>query len=789
MRNLVAVCIYTLTLTATCLTPCVTAQSDTTDTIDLGDTQSPDFNASAYLNPDYPLPLDENGNVPTTWFYAPGYWWVVRCWVQPAYNATEGTPPIAFGGTNQQCPPGVWLNWATDSAPPVKVKEQTVFKTGVVLTINQSLFTLDVNNGRGFYIPHFAMYGCDVADFHEGFACVPSVDSQSDYMKIRTIVPPSRTTENLAQYQFDGLLSMPVGTFMVTSNVQFFDADGTQYILALGSQTESESESLSAGVIAGIVIACLLFVAVVATCAYFFYRFTQERSKVKALRPREYPKNMAAPTADINDFDELEAMHSIPAKRFIALEKLGYGAFGEVFKGALFNSDNTAALCAIKNLKEEHRETLAEKFLAEAELMKTLRHPNVVHMIGVSGVDEEERTEICILMEYLPNGDLKHYISNPANQVAITNAERLWYAWQLAMGCEYIAAKNLVHRDLAARNCLLGNLGPDGYHFCKISDFGLARVTEGEDQEYIMEGGGLLPVRWMAVESITERQFSEASDVWAYAVMIWEVFSNGKVPYCDTQSYNLAASIADGLRLEKPETCNREVYRLLASCWQRNPEDRPSFSTLVTEFAALYCSGRGDLESPSGELLALAAKKNHIFMQDEKHDKLAAEEHLTGQYVDAHDIESGRYVDMELRRQQSDLRKSSSLSRSTGGSQKTMKTEDLLSARQVNNAAIGVRDGPESEYTNISADRCTGVEVVASDQAAHMVSPRQQSKPEVEEGYTYLSAEPRVDYYNGRDTHRNRADSAAIMMEDDANVRRTPIPEKYSDLDLSPTMV
>ncbi|KNC72148.1 hypothetical protein SARC_15300 [Sphaeroforma arctica JP610] len=97
--------------------------------------------------------------------------------------------------------------------------------------------------------------------------------------------------------------------------------------------------------------------------------------------------------------------------------------------------------------------------------MRDLRHSNIVRIIGVSGVDESERAEICILMEFLPEGDLCHYLRK---NTQISEAERLSFCYQIADACAYIANHGLVHRDLAARNCLLGSTGPHGYPVCKV---------------------------------------------------------------------------------------------------------------------------------------------------------------------------------------------------------------------------------------------------------------------------------------------------------------------------------
>eukprot|EP01134_Creolimax_fragrantissima_P007543 CFRG7543T1 len=553
----------------------------------------PEFNASDWLGTSYPAPTE----VPTDWQFADGYWWTVSCWIQEPYNNVTIMPPQ--GGTTADCPPGLLLTWT--SPPPLKVYANQVFNAGVNLTINQSLLQLE-RDQLGYYIPHMAMYGCQ--DFDNMF-CLPEVDPYKDQLKISQVVPPLRSENLQTEYIFESQLKLGSGRFMVTSNINFFDGStGNRIILSLGCFTTAETQGLSGWVIAGITVAGIIFLFVVVALGYMFWRYKKERKMVKKLRPREYPKNMPEPMDDVGSWDSFRDQPSIPQKSFMALEKLGHGAFGEVFKGALFHNGR-AALCAIKSLKEEHRVSLAEKFLSEADVMKELKHPNIVRIIGVSGVDEEERTEICILMEYLPGGDLRNYlVKNPQ----ITLTERLWFCFQLASGCEYVAGKHLVHRDIAARNCLLGGIGKEGYPIVKISDFGLARVFDDNQPQYVMEGGGLMPIRWMAVESIIDRQFSEASDVWAYGVTVWEIFSCGKMPYYDTQSYNLAASIAGGLRLVRPEGCPENVYDVIKSCWLKNTKDRPTCTQLVTQMELLFMESQSRRITYKGDTRTL--KKN-----------------------------------------------------------------------------------------------------------------------------------------------------------------------------------
>jgi hypothetical protein len=55
---------------------------------------------------------------------------------------------------------------------------------------------------------------------------------------------------------------------------------------------------------------------------------------------------------------------------------------------------------------------------------------------------------------------------------------------------------------------------------------------------YVRVQGGELPVRWSAIEVLTENKFSKASDVWSYGVLIFEVMSRGAQPYSEFATVN-----------------------------------------------------------------------------------------------------------------------------------------------------------------------------------------------------------------------------------------------------------
>ncbi|XP_029375894.1 platelet-derived growth factor receptor beta-like isoform X3 [Echeneis naucrates] len=155
-------------------------------------------------------------------------------------------------------------------------------------------------------------------------------------------------------------------------------------------------------------------------------------------------------------------------------------------------------------------------------------------------------------------------------------SDLLSFSYQTSQAMDFLSSRNCVHRDLAARNVLVceGKL-------VKICDFGLARDLT-KDQDYVTRGNRFLPVKWMSPESIFQNIYSPQSDVWSYGVLLWEIFSLGGSPYSDlpvTQKFYSA--LKRGHRMTQPERAPHNIFELMKSCWEENPESRPSFSSLV----------------------------------------------------------------------------------------------------------------------------------------------------------------------------------------------------------------
>ncbi|KAK7879032.1 hypothetical protein WMY93_030785 [Mugilogobius chulae] len=164
---------------------------------------------------------------------------------------------------------------------------------------------------------------------------------------------------------------------------------------------------------------------------------------------------------------------------------------------------------------------------------------------------------------------------------ALTFDDLLSFAYQVAKGMEFLSSKNCIHRDLAARNVLVTK-----GRMAKIGDFGLARDIDN-DSNYVVRGNVRLPVKWMAPESIFKGMYTTKSDVWAYGILLWEIFSLGVTPYPGMKvDHTFYAMIERGFKMECPYYANESVYNIMCQCWELDSCNRPSFSKLLSFMAA-----------------------------------------------------------------------------------------------------------------------------------------------------------------------------------------------------------
>jgi serine/threonine protein kinase len=263
-----------------------------------------------------------------------------------------------------------------------------------------------------------------------------------------------------------------------------------------------------------------------------------------------------------------------------ALEKVHLVRF---FEGALNdpNKNMEDVTVAIKTIKNIHSKEQLSAFLAESLIMKDFHHPHILGLLGVC-FDAPDGSPYIVL-PFMANGSVKTYLKEKRAHVLDVNSIPMGLSLEIlakmcldiAEGMTYLADKKFVHRDLAARNCML-----DSHLSVLVGDFGLARDIYSTDY-YRAGEGARLPVKWMPPESLTDNISTEKTDVWSYGVTCWEVFSLGRSPYPGIENHEILEHISGGKRLKKPTLCPDKLYDVVLTCWQYNPDERPSFPDIA----------------------------------------------------------------------------------------------------------------------------------------------------------------------------------------------------------------
>ncbi|KAJ8668389.1 hypothetical protein QAD02_010052 [Eretmocerus hayati] len=301
-------------------------------------------------------------------------------------------------------------------------------------------------------------------------------------------------------------------------------------------------------------------------------------------------------SVQLSNTSSIYNIQHISRHRLRILDKFGEGSFGLVYlceaKGVQspeMGTSRNRQIVIVRSLWRGVTDSLKKDFMKDMHLLAAIRDQNVARIIAL--VEEEPMGAV---FEYGELGDLPTFIKSSSmsgnSEHSLSYGCLLNFITQIASGMKYLENLKIPHCDLAARNCIVNrNL------VIKVSDHAL--YCNKYDKEYYVNGYyAKIPLRWMAWEAVLMGKCSSQSDVWSYAVTVWEIFSNcAEQPYAELTSeqvlencsrwYQISASIGTNGHqqpriLPQPETCSRELYRMMTKCWGRRAEDRPNFEEI-----------------------------------------------------------------------------------------------------------------------------------------------------------------------------------------------------------------
>uniref|UniRef100_A0A2I2YYG5 Serine/threonine-protein kinase 36 n=1 Tax=Gorilla gorilla gorilla TaxID=9595 RepID=A0A2I2YYG5_GORGO len=247
-------------------------------------------------------------------------------------------------------------------------------------------------------------------------------------------------------------------------------------------------------------------------------------------------------------------------EKYHVLEMIGEGSFGRVYKGRRKYSAQVVALKFIPKLGRSEKEL--RNLQREIEIMRGLRHPNIVHMLDSFETDKE----VCF--DNYAEGELFQILEDdgklPEDQVQAIAA-------QLVSALYYLHSHRILHRDMKPQNILLAKGGG-----IKLCDFGFARAMSTNTMVLTSIKGTPL---YMSPELVEERPYDHTADLWSVGCILYEL-AVGTPPFYATSIFQLVSLILkDPVRW--PSTISPCFKNFLQGLLTKDPRQRLSWPDLL----------------------------------------------------------------------------------------------------------------------------------------------------------------------------------------------------------------
>ncbi len=264
-------------------------------------------------------------------------------------------------------------------------------------------------------------------------------------------------------------------------------------------------------------------------------------------------------------------LHIIQLRDLKLTKLLGSGGFGCVYL-AYFGDLKVAVKKMHCNRNNDY--VNEESFRAELNI-STVKHPNIVQIIGCSANDQPERP--FIVMEYAGDRNLQQMVNDAL--VILDVDRRLRYGIEIGNALTFIHSQHILHLDVKPPNIML-----TCQDTCKLGDFGCCQVME-EDTGMVSPSPrsymtGTFAYR--APELLQGEAPTTKADIYSLGITLWQLVSR-ECPYAGQNqhvvifgvvAYNLRPHIPGCADMPHPvEQCYQDLY---TQCWHTEPHNRPT---------------------------------------------------------------------------------------------------------------------------------------------------------------------------------------------------------------------
>ncbi len=315
------------------------------------------------------------------------------------------------------------------------------------------------------------------------------------------------------------------------------------------------------------------------------------RSPTQRLAGRP-PSSAATPNSSSTADEGRFPPGTLLLERYRIIALLGKGGMGEVYRATDLKLGQPVALKFLPEAAAEDERALA-RFRNEVRIARQVSHPNVCRVYDIGELDGLQ----FLSMEYVDGEDLGSLLRRIGR---LPGDKALEIARKLCAGLAAAHDKGVLHRDLKPSNVML-----DGRGNVLITDFGLAALS-GQVQGHEVRHG---TPAYMAPEQLAGREVTQASDIYALGLVLYEVFAGKRAFEADTLDGLLRAE--EGSAPPSLTTLVKEIdpaiERVILRCLVPDPRRRPVSALAVAAalpggdpLAAALAAG----ETPSPDMVA-----------------------------------------------------------------------------------------------------------------------------------------------------------------------------------------
>ncbi|KAI9032033.1 kinase-like domain-containing protein [Hyaloraphidium curvatum] len=246
---------------------------------------------------------------------------------------------------------------------------------------------------------------------------------------------------------------------------------------------------------------------------------------------------------------------------------LGQGTFGTVYKGVL----RGATPVAVKTIRGSVTPRTVKMFLDEIRVWDGLTQRNILPLLAFC-------EDPPLMISELVDGSMRDVLDKRRWDQVLG----LKYLRGVAAGMAYLHSYRVLHGDLKCANIMIDHDIP------KIADFGLAKVrthlslgTTSGDGDAGGSASGTPP--FMAPELWRGGKLRPPVDVYAFAMVCYEVVDEGGYPFQGLGALLIREAVKQGDRPERPDAVDDRMWTLMQRMWAQNQAERPTFVEVCAE--------------------------------------------------------------------------------------------------------------------------------------------------------------------------------------------------------------